>query len=51
MRSVIFRKVLTKSFAPDWGAKVYADACSIGRIAGRTTLAAIRAVLARPAVA
>ena len=50
--SVIFRKV-TNGFRSDWGAKVYADACSIigtARIAGRTALAAIRAVLARPAV-
>ena len=46
--SVIFRKV-TNGFRSEWGAKVYADLCSIvatGRLAGRTPLAAIRAALA-----
>lgn len=54
--SVIFRKV-TNGFRSCWGAKVYADLCSIvatGRLAGRSPLAAIRAALAaarRPAAA
>jgi len=42
--SVIFRKV-TNGFRSDWGAKVYADICSIvstGRLYGRSPLAAIR---------
>jgi transposase len=46
--SVIFRKV-TNGFRSGWGAKVYADLCSIvatGRIAGRSPLSAIRAALA-----
>ena len=45
--SVIFRKV-TNGFRSDWGAKVYADFCSIvatGRIHGRSPLAAIRDAL------
>jgi transposase len=45
--SVIFRKV-TNGFRSDWGAKVYADICSIvatGRLNGRSPLAAIRAAL------
>jgi transposase len=45
--SVIFRKV-TNGFRSDWGAKVYADLCSIvatGRLNGRSPLAAIRAAL------
>lgn len=45
--SVIFRKV-TNGFRSDWGAKVYADLCSIvatGRLHGRSPLAAIRAAL------
>jgi len=45
--SVIFRKV-TNGFRSDWGAKVYADICSIvstGRLHGRTSLAAIRDAL------
>jgi transposase len=45
--SVIFRKV-TNCFRSDWGAKVYADLCSIvgtGRLNGRSPLAAIRAAL------
>jgi|SRR5215470_1185997 len=45
--SVIFRKV-TYSFRSEWGAKVYADLCSIvstGRLHGRSPLAAIRAAL------
>jgi transposase len=45
--SVIFRKV-TNGFRSDWGAKVYADICSIvstGRIHGRSAIAAIRAAL------
>ncbi len=45
--SVIFRKV-TNCFRSGWGAKVYADLRSIvatGRLAGRSNLAAIRAVL------
>jgi transposase len=43
--SLIFRKV-TNGFRSDWGAKVYADLCSIvstGRLHGRSPLAAIRA--------
>jgi len=46
--SVIFRKV-TNGFRSAWGAKVYADLCSIvatGRLAGRSPLASLRAVLA-----
>ena len=46
--SVIFRKV-TNGFRSGWGAKVYADLCSIvatGRLNGRSPLAAIRAALA-----
>lgn len=51
--SVIFRKV-TNGFRSTWGAKVYADVCSIvgtARMAGRTVLAAIQEALAptRPA--
>jgi transposase len=45
--SVIFRKV-TNCFRSDWGAKVYADLCSIvgtGRLNGRSSFAAIRAAL------
>jgi transposase len=45
--SVIFRKV-TNGFRSDWGAKVYADICSIvstGRLHRRTSLAAIRDAL------
>lgn len=45
--SVIFRKV-TNGFRSDWGAKVYADFCSIvatGRLHGLSALAAIRAAL------
>src|ERR1700722_1627869 len=45
--SVIFRKV-TNGFRSDWGAKVYADLCSIvatGRLNGRSHFAAIRAAL------
>jgi transposase len=45
--SVIFRKV-TNGFRSDWGAKVYADLCSIvatGRLSGRSPLAAIRTAL------
>ena len=45
--SVIFRKV-TNGFRSEWGAKVYADLCSIvstGRLNGRSPLAAIRAAL------
>jgi transposase len=51
--SVIFRKV-TNGFRSAWGAKVYADICSIvgtGRRAGRSALAALRDALARPAAA
>ena len=46
--SVIFRKV-TNCFRSGWGAKVYADLCSIvatGRLAGRSPLASIRAAIA-----
>ena len=46
--SVIFRKV-TNGFRSGWGAKVYADICSIvatGRLAGRSPLASLRAALA-----
>lgn len=45
--SVIFRKV-TNCFRSGWGAKVYADLCSIvatGRLAGRSPLASLRAIL------
>lgn len=45
--SVIYRKV-TNGFRSHWGAKVYADLCSIvatGRLNGRSPLAAIRAAL------
>jgi transposase len=48
--SVIFRKV-TNGFRSGWGAKVYADLCSIvatGRIKGRSPLASLRAALAPP---
>ena len=51
--SVIFRKV-TNGFRSDWGAKVYADFCSIvatGRIHGRSPIAAIKAALMPAAVA
>ena len=51
--SVIFRKV-TNGFRSEWGAKVYADLCSIvgtGRRNGRSALAAIRDTLAAPAAA
>ena len=51
--SVIFRKV-TNGFRSTWGAKVYADICSIvatGRMDGQTALAAIRAALPGPAAA
>ena len=46
--SVIFRKV-TNGFRSTWGAKVYADLCSIvatGRIAGQSPLASLRHALA-----
>src|SRR6202162_2495584 len=49
--SVIFRRVTT-GFRSQWGAKVYADLCSVvapGRLAGRSALAAIRDALATPA--
>src|SRR5208282_4675049 len=49
--SVIFRRV-TNGFRSQWGAKVYADLCSIvatGRLAGRTALAVIRDALAASA--
>ncbi len=49
--SVIFRKV-TNGFRSDWGAKVYADFCSIvatGRLNGRSALASVRAALEAPA--
>jgi len=49
--SVIFRKV-TNGFRSEWGAKVYADLCSIvatGRLASKSALAAIRDALAAPA--
>ena len=49
--SVIFRKV-TNGFRSEWGAKVYADLCSIvatGHLAGNSALAAIRDVLAASA--
>ena len=45
--SVIFRKV-TNCFRSEWGAKLYADLCSIvstGRLRGRSPLAAIRNAL------
>ena len=48
--SVIFRKV-TNCFRSEWGAKVYADLCSIvstGRLHGRSPLAAIRDALTGP---
>ena len=49
--SVIFHRV-TNGFRSEWGAKVYADLCSVvatGCLAGRTALAAIRHALAAPA--
>jgi transposase len=49
--SVIFRKV-TNGFRSEWGAKTYADLCSIvetGRRNGRSALTAIRNALALPA--
>ena len=48
---MIFRRV-TNGFRSEWGAKVYADLCSIvatARFAGRSALAAIRDALATPA--
>jgi transposase len=48
--SVIFRRV-TNGFRSEWGAKVYADLCSVvatGRLAGRSALAAIHDALAAP---
>ena len=51
--SVIFRKV-TNGFRSGWGAKVYADVCSViatGKLAGQSALAAIRAALNGPAIA
>ena len=51
--SVIFRKV-TNGFRSAWGAKVYADVCSVvatGKRAGQSALAAIRAALNKPVVA
>jgi hypothetical protein len=39
---------VTNGFRSEWGAKVYADLCSIvatGRLAGRSALAAIRDAL------
>jgi transposase len=48
---VIFRRV-TNGFRSEWGAKVYADLCSVvatGRLVGRTALAVIRDPLADPA--
>ncbi|MFN0219044.1 MAG: IS66 family transposase [Hyphomicrobium sp.] len=51
--SVIFRKV-TNGFRSEWGAKVYADLCSIvetGRRNGRSALTAIRDALAVPVAA
>jgi transposase len=48
--SVIFRKV-TNGFRSEWGAKVYADLCSIvetGRRNGRSALASLRDALAAP---
>jgi transposase len=48
--SVIFRKV-TNGFRSGWGAKVYADICSIvatGRIEARSPFASLRAALAPP---
>jgi hypothetical protein len=42
---------VTNGFRSEWGAKVYADLCSIvatGRLAGRTALAAIRNALVAP---
>ena len=47
---MIFRGV-TNGFRSEWGAKVYADLCSVvatGRLAGRTALAVIRDALAAP---
>lgn len=49
--SVIFRKV-TNGFRSEWGAKVYADLCSIvgtGRRNGQSAIAAIRDTLVAPA--
>jgi transposase len=47
---VIFRRV-TNGFRSEWGAKVYANLCSIvatARLAGNSALAAIRDALAAP---
>jgi transposase len=47
---VIFRRV-TNGFRSEWGAKVYADLCSVvatGRLAGRSALAAICDALETP---
>ena len=49
--SVIFRRV-TNGFRSEWGAKVYADLCSIvatGRLADHTAFATVRDALAAPA--
>ncbi len=51
--SVVFRKV-TNGFRSAWGAKVYADVCSVvatGKLAGTSALAAIRAALGQPVAA
>ena len=51
--SVLFRKV-TNGFRSAWGAKVYADICSVvatAKLAGQSAFAAIRDALARPAAA
>jgi transposase len=51
--SVIFRKV-TNGFRSAWGAKVYADICSVvatAKLAGMTALDGIRAALKTPAAA
>jgi transposase len=48
---LIFRKV-TNGFRSEWGAKTYADLCSIvetGRRNGRSALTAIREALAQAA--
>jgi transposase len=45
--SAIFRRV-TNGFRSEWGAKLYADLCSvvaIGSLAGRSALAALRDAL------
>jgi transposase len=49
LRMSVIRRKVTNGFRSAWGAKLYADVCSIvatGRIAGRSALASIRDALA-----